>query len=369
MYSIILKRAICIFLSLSLCVCAYADNSLRLRTVVIDPGHGGKDPGAVSRDKKNYEKTFVLDISKRLASKIEQSYPDVKVIMTRSTDRALTLDERAATANNADADLFISIHINSTTSSTPNGYSIHVLGQSSNKNRDLFAYNMDVCRKENSVVMLEDDYSTKYQEFDPSDPESFIFMQLMQSAYLQQSLLLAQIISDNLKGSPIKTGRGVWQDPFYVLWKTSMPAVLVELGFISNQQDLTQLKMEESREALSESLFKSFVEYKKQYDESLTISADSTKTTPAEIVAEKEKPADNVMYGTQIFASSSILKENDSRFLGYKPTIIENGTIFKYIIGLSSDQSEAKETSKSIIKEYPAAFLVKIENGKTTQIR
>ncbi len=360
MYSLFLKRAICIFLALALCMSASADNGLRLKTVVIDPGHGGKDPGAVSKDKKTYEKTLALDISRRLSDKITAEYPDVKVILTRSTDKTLTLDQRASTANNADADLFISIHVNSSASTSPNGYSVHVLGQSSNKNRDLFAYNMDVCRAENSVVMLEDDYSTKYQEFDPSDPESFIFMQLMQSAYLEQSLVLAQYISDNLSGGPIKSGRGIWQDPFYVLWKTSMPAVLVELGFISNQQDLSQLKQETSREALADALFNSFSKYKTQYDNSLDINID-TLSVPVEIPAEEER----IMYGTQIFASGKILKDNDSRFLGYKPEVISGNDIYKYIIGVSSDPEEARKSFKEINKKYPSSFLVKIENGKT----
>lgn len=367
MYSLFLKRAICIFLTLALCMAASAGNGLGLKTVVIDPGHGGKDPGAVSKDKKTYEKTLVLDISKRLADKITAEYPDVSVIMTRSTDRTLTLDQRASTANDADADLFISIHVNSSTSTSPNGYSVHVLGQSSNKNRDLFAYNMDVCRAENSVVMLEDDYSTKYQEFDPSDPESFIFMQLMQSAYLEQSLLFAQFISDNLSGGPIKSGRGIWQDPFYVLWKTSMPAVLVELGFISNQQDIGQLKQETSREALAEALFNSFVEYKTQYDKSLDFAVEPSSVPVAE--SDSTAKVDKVMYGTQIFASGKLLKDNDSRFLGYKPEVISGVSIYKYVIGVSYDPEEAKKSFGEISKKYPSAFLVKIENGKSVQIR
>lgn len=367
MYSLFLKRAICIFLTLALCLSASAGNGLGLKTVVIDPGHGGKDPGAVSKDRKTYEKTLVLDISKRLADKITAEFPDVRVIMTRSTDKTLTLDQRASTANDADADLFISIHVNSSTSTSPNGYSVHVLGQSSNKNRDLFAYNMDVCRAENSVVMLEDDYSTKYQEFDPSDPESFIFMQLMQSAYLEQSLILAQYISDNLAGSPIKSGRGIWQDPFYVLWKTSMPAVLVELGFISNQQDIGQLKQETSREALADALFKSFVEYKTQYDKSLDFAVDSSSEPAVE--SDSTATSGKVMYGTQIFASGKLLKDNDSRFLGYKPEIISGASIYKYVIGVSYDPEEAKKSFKEINIKYPSAFLVKIENGKSVQIR
>lgn len=371
MYSLFLKRAICIFLSVFVCLSALADNTLGLKTVVIDPGHGGKDPGAVSKDRKSYEKTFVLDISNRLADIIRENYPDINVLMTRTSDKTLTLDERAATANNADADLFISIHVNSSTSTTPNGYSVHVLGQSSNKNRDLFAYNLDVCRKENAVVMLEDDYSTKYSDFDPSDPESFIFMQLMQSAYLEQSLLLAQMISDNLKGGPIRSGRGIWQDPFYVLWKTSMPAVLVELGFISNQEDLISLRSSERRQKLAESLFRSFRSYKEQYDASLSISKETTSPTDTVLAGEPVVSASEpeILYGTQIFAGSKRLKDNDPQFLGHVPVVTHSGNLYRYIIGVSSDPSVAKSEFPEIQKKYPSAFLVKIENGETSQFK
>ena len=156
--------------------------------MVIDAGHGGKDPGAVSSDKKTYEKSIVLDIAQNLSERIRKAYPDVKVVMTRSSDKYVTLNDRAEIANKADADLFISIHINASAKNSPNGYSVHILGQSSDTNKDLFAYNMDVCRRENSVITLEDDYTTKYQGFDPSDPESFIFMTLMQNSYLEHEI-------------------------------------------------------------------------------------------------------------------------------------------------------------------------------------
>ena len=164
--------------------------------------------------------------------------------MTRTTDTFISLGDRADKANKNNADLFISIHVNTVSSSSPNGFSIHVLGQSSKKDRDLFAYNMNVCKRENSVMMLEDDYSTKYQGFDPSDPESFIFFNLMQNAHLEQSLLFAEDVDKAMSAGPMRNSRGIWQDPFFVLWKTAMPSVLVEIGFMSNPTDLTVLKSE-----------------------------------------------------------------------------------------------------------------------------
>ena len=166
-------------------------SQLKLKTVVIDPGHGGKDAGCVSKDRKTYEKNLTLSISKLFGQKIKEAYPDVKVIYTRTTDKYVTLNERADIANRNKADLFVSIHINSVQQTSPSGFSVHILGQSSSKNKDLFASNMDVCRRENSVILLEEDYSTKYQGFDPNDPESFIFFTLMQNAFYEQSLLFA----------------------------------------------------------------------------------------------------------------------------------------------------------------------------------
>lgn len=285
-----MKRTICILLLTVLYVMAYASDGITLTTVVIDPGHGGKDPGAVSSDKKTYEKTLVLDISKKLAEKIHKSYPDVKVVLTRDSDEFLSLDERATIANKADANLFISIHINSSTSQSPNGYSMHLLGQSSNKDKDLFAYNMDVCKLENSVISLEDD-ATKYEGFNPDDPESQIFAMLMQSAFLEQSLKFAQVVNSSMKGGPIRSDKGVMQSPFYVLWKTSMPAVLVELGFISNNTDLTSLRKSESREEIASRLFEAFKEYKASYDgEDYQTPSIIEKEPPVESAVAKPKP-------------------------------------------------------------------------------
>lgn len=383
-YYYFLKRAICFVLAaLALCLSSHAED-LKLRTVVIDAGHGGTDPGAVSKDRKTYEKTLTLDIANRLADGISREYPDVKVILSRPKDAYVTLNERAAIANRANADLFISIHINSTVSTSPNGYSVHVMGQSTKKNTDLYAYNLDVCRRENSVIMLEDDYTTKYQGFDPSDPESFIFMQLMQNAYLEQSLNLAQVISDNLKGGPIRNARGVWQDPFYVLWKTAMPSVLVELGFISNQDDLSALKDADKREEIARRLLAAFGAYKLSYDNSLRLQDPAPvpdaapvvqETVPAQPVSEAVvstsdvKTDDTPVYGVQIFAGSRKLDSRDRQFLGYTPLVVPSGAIFKYVIGVSSSEQEARSNLETIRKSYPQCFLVKVVGNSTILVR
>ena len=337
--------------------------NIKLSTVVIDAGHGGKDAGAVSKDKKFYEKTFTLSIASKFADKIREEYPDVKVVLTRSTDKFVELRDRAAIANKAGANLFISIHINSAVSTSANGYSVHILGQSSNKNRDLFAYNMDVVKRENSVILLEDDYTTKYQDFDPSDDQSNIFMQLMQNAYLEQSLLVASIISEKLKGGPIRADRGIWQNPFYVLWKTAMPSVLVELGFISNNADLAVLRQEDKRDDIADRLFEAFKDYKGLYDSSVDVPDTKTKEMPA---ADKSS---EVRYGTQIFASGRTIDPADPAFLGYEPVVVNIGTLNKYIIGVFSDETKAREANRTIKEKYPSCFMVKISPEAVTRLR
>lgn len=342
-----------------------ADN-LKLHTVVIDAGHGGKDSGAVSKDKQSYEKSFTLSIATLLSNKIKAAFPDVKVILTRSTDKFVELRDRANIANKANANLFISIHINSATSTSPNGYSVHILGKSSNKNRDLFAYNMDVVKRENSVVLLEDDYTTKYQGFDPSDEKSYIFMTLMQNAYLEQSLLMASVISEKLKGGPIKADRGIWQNPFLVLWATAMPAVLVELGFISNSGDLAALRQESKREQIAQRLFEAFSDYKVMYDGSLEVQQQQRQQMSMQ---PEPAPVAPVRYGTQIFASSKLIDASDPAFMGYKPEVINIGSLNKYIIGIFESEEEARKANETIKAKYPGSFMVKLTSEGATRFK
>lgn len=367
-----------LLLLLAFSLAGLCEDRLSLSTVVIDPGHGGKDPGAVSKDGNSYEKTFVLDIAKTLAEKIREGYPDVKVIMTRSTDHFVTLNDRAEIANKAGANLFISVHINSSAGTVANGYSVHVLGQSHKKGTDLYKMNLAMVQRENSVIMLDDDYNPATALFNPEDPESYIFMTMMQSAYLEQSIQFAQIIGDKLSGGPIKNSRGVSQDPFYVLWKTSMPSVLVELGFISNDQDLAVLKQEKSRDNIAECLYEAFKAYKTDYDKSMMVSkpaepakAVTTETKPAaeKTAAPQTDKAPPIRYGVQIATLSKELPQGDSRLLGYKPLIIKtsNGKLYRHVIAICDTKEEARGKMTEIALKYPDCFLVKIESGSVSR--
>jgi len=363
-------------------------NQPRLETVVIDPGHGGKDPGCVSRDGKTFEKDIVLDIGLRLSKKIKEGYAGgVNVKMTREDDRFVELENRAVTANKAGANLFISIHVNAVEKgTTANGYSIHCLGQSKKKGNDLYSKNLDLVKRENSVITLEDNYKTKYQGFDPSDPQSSIIFNLMQNAHLSASLSFAEEVADAMGDTPIKTNRGVSQDPFWVLWRTAMPAVLIEVGFITNPDDLAKMRTEEGREAIAENIYKAFCSFKAKYDSSMTVDKPeesvsaqevSQELPPREVVKEevkeqapsKEQSAAGPQYGVQILATSKDMDLKDPFFRGYKPMLIKSGKLNKYIIAVSSNLREVKNKYPEIQGKFPDSYLVKIENGATSPVR
>ena len=348
---------------------------IKLTTVVIDPGHGGKDAGCVSPSGKTMEKSVVLDIATLLSEKIKANYPDVNVIMTRSEDVFVELQGRADIANKAKANLFISIHVNSVDGKKtgPNGYSVHILGQYTSKKKDLYAGNMDVVRRENSVIMLEDDYTTKYEGFDPSDPESYIFMNLMQNAFLEQSLRFARLVDQEMKGGAFKASRGISQDPFYVLWRTAMPAVLVECGFMSNPDDRQALISAKGKERIASDLFEAFRKYKKEYDGG-EVSAEATPAptpTPAPSPATAAAPApasapaeSGILYGTQVLASSKKMSESDPFFKGHPVKVFQVDRLYKYVIDVSGDLSEARKSFSTAKSSYPDCFFVKIENGE-----
>lgn len=353
---------------------AIPDGKIQLKTVVIDPGHGGHDSGCISRDKKTYEKNLTLDIGQRLSDKIKAAYPDVNVIMTRSDDTFITLNGRADVANQNNADLFISIHINSVESGTKaNGFSIHCLGQSSRKGNDLFSKNLELCKRENSVIKLEDNYEVNYQGFDPSDPQSYILFSLMQNSHLEHSLQFASDVADAMKGGPVRTNRGISQDPFLVLWRTTMPSVLIEVGFITNPGDLAALRSESDRDKIAGRLLKAFSAYKARYDGTMSVEEAVPAKEPAPVKEntqeESAQPATGILYGTQILATGKEMSLTDPYFKGNTPVVLKSGSLSRYIIGTSADLETARKNFRVLRKSFPDSFLVKIEAGKTQPVR
>lgn len=361
---------------------AQDSGTLGLRTVVIDPGHGGKDSGAISKDRKTYEKRLTLEISKLLKKKIEDLNPDVTVLMTRDKDEVFVpLIDRAKFATDNNAGFFISVHINANDRTAPNGYSIHLLGPSTDKNKDTYAMNMDVVKRENSVILLEDDYSTTYQGFNPNDPESDIFLHLMTNAYREQSILFAQLVDKKMAGGPIRKSNGISQNNFAVLRLASMPAALLELGFISNPQDLEVLRSSRNLDRIAQRLAEAFTEYKKLYDESVGAGKENKpaaqQAAPAAQAsgARDAKPAETapasaaVRYGTQVLATKKTMDPKDKYFLGYEPECVSTPTLNKYIIGLSEDLAKARQEYAKIKAKYPDAFLVKVDDNGCTRIK
>ena len=366
---------------------AAGQDRLKLSTIVIDPGHGGHDPGCISADKKTQEKNVALDIAQRLSRKIGESLPGVKTVLTRSDDKFVTLSGRADIANDLGADLLISIHVNAQAKGTSaNGYSIHCLGQSSREGNDLFSKNLDLIKRENSVILLEDDYKTRYQGFDPSDPQSYILFSLMQNAHLEHSLVFAEEVANAMKGGPIAHNRGVSQDPFWVLWRTTMPAVLVEVGFITNANDLRALRSPEDRDRIAESLLKAVKAFKKRYDNSTAATtapervakpeaapAAESKPEPAaepeaEPAPEKAVESSGVVYGVQVLATSKKMKPTDAFFKGYTPLEVRSGKLYKYILVAGDDLAAVRKKKKELDKKFPGCFLVSKDGEMVTRI-
>ena len=367
---------------------AAGQDRMKLSTIVIDPGHGGHDPGCISADRKTQEKNVALDIAQRLSRKIGESLPGVKTVLTRSDDKFVTLSGRADIANDLGADLFISIHVNAQAKGTSaSGYSIHCLGQSSREGNDLFSKNLDLIKRENSVILLEDDYKTRYQGFDPSDPQSYILFSLMQNAHLEHSLVFAEEVANAMKGGPIAHNRGVSQDPFWVLWRTTMPAVLVEVGFITNANDLKALRSPADRDRIADNLLKAVKAFKKRYDNSMTPAAatepaakpeaaPAAEPKPEPVARPEEQPApekavepSGTLYGVQVLATGKKMKPTDAFFKGYTPLEVRSGKLYKYILVAGDDLAAVRKKKKELDKKFPGCFLVSKEGETLTRIR
>lgn len=338
-----------------------------IKTVVIDAGHGGHDGGAPSFDKKYWEKNINLDVSLKLADKIRKAYPDVDVILTRDKDFFVKLSERGEIANKAGADLFISIHVNKAKATSAGGFEIWCLGPDNGRNIG------EIVDFENKSLELESDKSA-YGGFDPDDPATFIIASLQSDACLGESLQLAADMIANMKKGPVSHSRGVKQSQkLVVLWKTTMPSILVEIGFISNDSDRSKMISEKGRDGIATALFNGFKDYKTRYDASVSANLPEKKKeqqeAPVQSSASADESARGVLYGTQIFAGVNLLGRKDKSFLGYEPEIVKSGNLYKYIIGVSTSLEEAKELSKEIKKKYPQSFLVSVDGEKITRVK
>jgi N-acetylmuramoyl-L-alanine amidase len=233
-----------------------------VRTVVIDAGHGGKDPGCIGHGKDIYEKDVALSIALKLGQMLKDSVSDIKVVYTRSTDKFVELWERASIANKNNADVFISIHCNASTSSYAHGSETYVMGLHKNEG------NLNVSKRENAAIILEENYekNEEYSGFDPNSPEAHIIFSLYQNAYRNQSLQLAGSVQSYIDKKDLRKNLGVKEAGFLVLWKTGMPSILVETGFLTNPDDKMFLRSEHGQKQIAHAVMLSVKDYKVQLD-------------------------------------------------------------------------------------------------------
>jgi len=335
-----------------------------IHIVVIDAGHGGRDPGA--QGKVGREKDIALSISLKVGHYIEENMKDVEVIYTRKKDVFVELMDRAEIANKAEADFFLSIHVNASDHSSPRGTLTLVLGQHREDE------NFDVAVRENMVILLEDDYETRYEGFDPKSSESYIMFSLMQKTYFKQSIEFGDFVQDQFRDRAGRKDLGVREQGILVLAQIAMPGVLVETGFISNRDEEKFLMSEYGQDIIASAIYRGFREYKEEIDRrsNLTVSGDVKDEVP-----ETQEPSpsgtipefgeNQVIFAVQVASSRSKTSTNPASFKGYSDvSILEDGRWYKYIVGQNTSYTEVLDHCSIVKKDFPDAFVVALKNKK-----
>ena len=350
--------------------------------IVIDAGHGGEDPGAVGSKCK--EKDITLAVALEVGKLISENCPDVNVAYTRKTDVFIPLYNRSKIANDKHADLFISIHCNSSDNKSANGVETFVMGLHKTES------SLDVARKENAAMLLEKDYKNKYGDFNPNSPESYVIFSIYSSAYLESSVQLASKVQKNLLKCSQFRDRQVQQAGFWVLHKVAMPSILIELGFVSNKAEEAKLIDPTFQKALAASICNAFIEYKNQVEGNsiAPVAVPETKpqpktedSTPAK---EEEKPAvtekpelkpvdepatpnveTGVVFKVQIFALPDKLNPKDPKFAGLKDVgNYFEGNLWKYTVGSEKKFADIQTVLKTAKEKFPDAFIIAFKDGK-----
>jgi N-acetylmuramoyl-L-alanine amidase len=358
--------------------------------LVLDAGHGGRDAGAVGRISQ--EKNINLSVAKLVGSMIESNLNDVKVVYTRKTDVFLPLEERAQIANNNHADMFISIHTNAAKSKSAYGAETFVLGLAKTK------ANLDVAMAENSVILLEDDYQTRYRGFDPNSVDSYIMFEFMMDKYLESSVLFATEIQKQFTGYAKRLDRGVRQAGFWVLHRTASPSVLIELGFISNYNEELYLASERGQQELAKAIYNAFVLYKRDHDKKLGYNSKSSPNVPvfervvqepvgtdtaAGVVSQLATEPENVssqgseapknsaapVFKLQIRASDKELKTNSPEFKGLKNVVMfREAGMYKYTVGNDTDLRKIQQLKRDLQSKFPDAFIIAFHGDKKISV-
>lgn len=326
-------------------------------TVVIDAGHGGRDPGTVGAF--SHEKDINLAIALKLGEKITKQNPDVKVLYTRKEDVYLTVAERPKFANDNHADLFISIHTNASNNSAAAGIETFTLGVARTKEH------LEVAMKENSVILLEDNYEQKYQGFNPNSIESYIMFEFMQDKFMEQSINLASLVQTQSIHHTKRHDRGVRQAGFLVLKNAAMPSILIEVGFLSNKEEEKYLNSKEGQDALATAIYNGFVAYKHDYDKkSLPVTASNNNNNNNNTSKPNNINNNGVIYKVQIFTTRDFMRYTDPRFKGLDVSHYRENGVFKYTYGETTDYEKALEDRQEARKHFREAFIISFDaNG------
>ena len=361
-------------------------------TLVIDAGHGGHDVGA--KGDFSYEKNINLNVALAFGRYVERNCPDVKVVYTRKTDVFIPLHTRASIANKNKADVFISIHTNALPGGhIARGLETYTMGMRRSDEK------LSAAKRENSVIMIEKDYKEHYEGYDPNSPESTIMFEFMHDKNMSRSVELAQYVQSSVCSIAKRPNKGVKQDVFLVLRETSMPACLIELGFITTPDEEKFLNNKSNIDKMARGIYEAFAKYKAKYDKDITVPYDAKsddkievpsivppendetddrndkpeklkKTTKKEIktveeaVDNEDENSGRPIFKVQILASSKRLAAGNSNFKGLDgiDSYEENGLI-KYTYGSSTDYNEIYRLRKSILDKFPQAFIIAFKNG------
>lgn len=341
-------------------------------TLVIDPGHGGHDAGALGAISK--EKNINLAVALRFGKYVEQNLPEVRVIYTRTKDVFIPLNERANIANRANADLFISVHTNALPAGkVARGFETYTLGMHRAKD------NLDVAMRENSVISMEKDYQQRYQGFDPRSSESYIIFEFIQGKNMERSVDLARMIQRSVCDGANRPDKGVHQAGFLVLRETSMPGCLIELGFITTPDEERLLNNDSRVDDIARGIYEAFAKYKNKYDRSVSVpyrAKDSEEVNIPKIVPDQEpapktravtrtEVADAPVFKLQIFVGSRNLRKGDAHFKGETDyDSFQEGNLVKYTLGASTNYNEIYRLRKEKLDKFPEAFIIAFKNGQ-----
>ncbi|MCF8230985.1 MAG: N-acetylmuramoyl-L-alanine amidase [Bacteroidales bacterium] len=340
-----------------------SQESSYVNTVVIDAGHGGKDPGASGRHSQ--EKEIALKIALKTGNYIEKNIDGVEVIYTRKTDKFIELHKRADIANKNNADLFISIHCNANRSSRPRGAETYVMGLHKSEE------NLEVAKKENAAILLEEDYREEYDGFDPNSDEGYISLSLMQNAHLEQSIKMAEKVQDQFRERVGLKDRSVRQAGFLLLYQTTMPGVLIETGFLSNPREEKFLTSKKGQAYIASGIYRAFKEYKKSMEKDLPSKQDQVlvdKNNGNNGNNRDHNSTPEVYFSVQIDTSPESVNvknfETSRRVSEY-----EHNGVYKYITGNTTSLQEARRIKREMrAKGYDGAFIVAFNNHKRISV-